>query len=506
MALEANRAKDAFLAVVSHELRTPLTGIIGHCDLWLEADELDSQEMLEDLRKIHLSGHHQLTIVNDILDWAKIEAGKLKLEMAPFELKPMIAELRDLSEPLTRKNNNKLVLDCAADLGSLYADRTRVRQILFNLLSNSGKFTERGTVELRVSREAADGRDWVIFRVRDTGKGMKPDDVKKLFQPFVQADSSSTRKTGGTGLGLVICRKLCDLMGGTVTVQSEWCVGSTFTVRLPAQPEVPAEEPPSSKRLKSLMRSASGPGDNTVLVIDDDPTVRELMERFLSKQGFTVRSAANGADGLLLARELRPSIITLDVMMPGMDGWAVLTALKSDPATADIPIIMASIVDDQRRGFALGVTDYLTKPVNWNRLSTILRQQRIASRVAPILVVEDNPSIREVTARQLKAQGWGVLEAENGRVALDRLATQIPALILLDLLMPVMDGFQFVEEFRRHPEWQSIPIVVVTAADLNEADRQRLNGSVEQIMQKNAFTPEQLLDEIQKRVRQWVRE
>jgi signal transduction histidine kinase/DNA-binding response OmpR family regulator len=498
LALEANRAKDAFLAVMSHELRTPLNAIIGYCDYWLnEADEHDPKEMLDDLRKMHISGRHLLTLINDILDLAKIQAGKMVLEVGEFQLAPLLDELKEWVEPLVQKNGNALNVEAAAELGSMWSDRTRVRQVLLNLLSNASKFTTNGTIRLRASRQTAPGRgEEIVFRVIDSGVGMKPDDVKRLFQPFVQVDSSSTRKHEGTGLGLAICRKLCEMMAGTIEVESQIGMGTTFTVRLPVRvgpPELPGARPDDL----ALPGKAA-----TVLVVDDQPRTRDLLEQVLSNEGYQVLTAPGGAGGLDVARTARPAAIILDALSAGRGGWAVLGALKADPATADIPVIMATVVDGHTRGAALGVTEYVAKPIDGARLGVILRAYR-SEPGAAVLLVEDDVATREVTARTLRGQGWEVREAGDGREALARLREAKPAVILLDLMMPNMDGFEFVEELRREPAWRAIPVVVVTAADLSDADRARLAGSVQQVLQKGTTTPGQLLAEVRARVSQW---
>jgi PAS domain S-box-containing protein len=503
LALEANRAKDAFLAVMSHELRTPLTAIIGYCDLWLtdlkDTDDHDPQEMLDDLRKIHISGRHLLTLINDILDLAKIQAGKMVLEATDFDLSPLLHDLQEWVDPLVRKNSNVLTVEAANDLGAMRADRTRVRQVLLNLLSNAAKFTNNGDIRLTAERvSGAGGRAEIVFRVTDTGVGMKPEDVRRLFQPFVQVDSSNTRKHEGTGLGLAICRKLCELMGGTIEVQSELGVGTTFTVSIPARmapPELPGARRDGPAALPAASESA------TVLVVDDDPQTRALLQSVLAKEGYRVLTAAGGSAGLEAARTLRPAAVILDALAAGPGGWTILGALKAEAATANIPVIMATVVDGHTRGVALGATDYVAKPIDWARLGVILRTYR-SEPGAPILLVEDDTSTREVTARTLRAQGWMVLEATDGREALDRVRELQPAAILLDLMMPNMDGFEFLAVLRQEPSWRTIPVIVVTAADLSEADRARLAGSVQQVLQKGSTTPGQLLAEVRERVKQ----
>jgi hypothetical protein len=283
------------------------------------------------------------------------------------------------------------------------------------------------------------------------------------------------------------------MMGGDVTVESQAGRGSTFTIRLPAQVAEAVEEPVAPATPPG--RETSGIG--TVLVIDDEAAVRDLMQRFLTREGFRVVAAAGGEEGLRRARELRPDAITLDVMMPGMDGWAVLSALKAAPDLADIPVIMLTIVDDRNLGYALGAADYLTKPIDRERLVAVLRQHR---RDLPVLVVDDDPEVRALFRRMLEPDGYTVVEAPNGRAALDRLGEVTPGVILLDLMMPEMDGFEFVAEFRRHEAWRAIPIVVVTAKDLSPDDRQRLNGYVERVLQKGAYGREQLLAEVRELV------
>jgi CheY-like chemotaxis protein len=283
------------------------------------------------------------------------------------------------------------------------------------------------------------------------------------------------------------------MMGGDVTVESEAGRGSTFTIRLPALVAEAATEPVPAARIPE----GDSPGIGTVLVIDDEPAVRDLMQRFLAREGFRVITAASGEEGLRLARELTPEAITLDVMMPGLDGWAVLSALKADPSLSEIPVIMLTIVDDKNLGYALGASEYLTKPIDRDRLVGVLKQYR---RDRPVLVVDDDEGIRQILRRMLEPEGHSVVEAENGRVALERLREVLPSAVLLDLMMPEMDGFEFVAEFRRHEAWRAVPIVVITAKDLSREERERLNGHVQRILQKGAHGREQLLAEVRELV------
>jgi len=500
----ASKHKSQFLANMSHELRTPMNAIIGVTEMLLEdAQALGQEEQIEPHERILRAGKHLLALINDILDLAKIEAGKMELHLEPFEIAPLVEDVVTTIRPLAEKNGNQVVLDCPADVGTMRADAMRVRQALLNLASNAGKFTERGLVTVAVARRGDDGRDWITFAVSDTGIGMTAEQMAKLFEEFTQADASTTRKYGGTGLGLAISRRFCRMMGGDITVESTPGQGSTFTIRLPA--EVQASEAAAddgdvrraSVPAAATMRPASPiRGSRTVLVIDDDPTVRELMERFLVREGFAVVTAANGVEGLRRAREVRPAAITLDVLMPDLDGWTVLAALKGDPELADIPVVFVTILDEKTRGYSLGATDYLVKPVDRERLAQALERLCGGRPARHILLVEDDETTRTVTRRALEREGWSITPAENGRVALARMAAERPDAILLDLMMPEMDGFEFLAELRRHAPWRDIPVLVLTAMDLTDEDRRRLNGEVERIIQKGAYDRDELLREV----------
>jgi signal transduction histidine kinase/CheY-like chemotaxis protein len=489
----ADRHKSEFLANMSHELRTPLNAIIGYSEMLEEdAADLGAEQFTDDLKRINAAGKHLLELINAVLDLSKIEAGKMELYLETFDVAALVQDIAAVIQPLAAKNANRLEVHCPDGIGTMRADVTKVRQALFNLLSNASKFTERGTISLTVAKESAGGQDWMIFSVIDTGIGMTPEQLTRLFETFSQADAATTRRYGGTGLGLALSRRLCRMMGGDVTVESTSGEGSTFIIRLPAVVADVVEEAPAPV---ALDRVESGVG--TVLVIDDEASVRDLMQRFLTKEGFRVVTASGGEEGLRRARELRPDAITLDVMMPGMDGWAVLSALKGDPDVADIPVIMLTIVDDRNLGYALGASDYLTKPIDRERLVTVLKKHR---RDLPVLIVDDDAVLRQLLRRMLEPEGYTVVEAENGRAALEQLRGVSPSVILLDLMMPEMDGFEFVTELRRHDAWRAIPIVVITAKELTRDDRDRLNGYVEKILQKGAHGRDQLLAEVRELV------
>ncbi|HEY7899178.1 MAG TPA: response regulator [Gemmatimonadaceae bacterium] len=490
----ANQAKSRFLANMSHELRTPLNAIIGYSEMLKEdAEENGDTAYIADLIKIRSSGKHLLALINDVLDLSKIEAGKMELYIETFDLRSTIDDVVTTVEPLIAQNGNTLEVKCDPNLGAMRADMIKVRQALLNLLSNASKFTDHGVVRLEVVREHSLGGtgDDYVFHVSDTGIGMTPGQQAKLFEAFSQAEASTTRRFGGTGLGLAITRRFCEMMGGRIDVESEHGRGSTFTIRLPA---TVVEEGAADAKPAQTVQATSSAG--RVLVIDDEASVRTIMRRFLLREGLTVDEAASGEAGLRMARESRPDAITLDVMMPGMDGWAVLAALKADPELADIPVIMLTIVDDKRMGFALGAAEYLTKPIDREQLRRVLARYRHGAVGSSVLVVEDDPAASELLRRTLEGEGWQVTVSRNGREALTEMDRAEPSIILLDLMMPEMDGFEFLSEIRSAPRASTVPVIVVTAKELTSDERKKLNGHVTAVLQKGNHSRDELLSEI----------
>jgi signal transduction histidine kinase/DNA-binding response OmpR family regulator len=478
---DANRAKSTFLASMSHELRTPLNAIIGYGEMLAEDATDDGRtDEVEDLRKIISAGKHLLGLINDILDLEKVDAGKMTVHCENVQVSDIVRDVVSTVRPMVEKNGNSIDVHVESGFGSLWADAQKLRQSLLNLLSNASKFTDKGQIRLDVKRVG----ESAAFSVTDTGIGMTPEQLAKLFQPFVQADSSTSRKYGGTGLGLALTRKFCELMGGSVSVTSEIGVGSTFTITLPLAP-------PAVASLSVRAPSAGAP--RPILIIDDDPVMQDLIGRALTKEGYAVESALSGEEGLRKAKELQPVAITLDVVMPGMDGIEVLKALEADPATAAIPVILITMSDDREKGFSLGASEFMTKPFNRDRLVSVLERMGVVPSKQPILVVEDDPANRDLIRRLLEKAGWVVEEAENGEAALQRIDANRPSLVLLDLMMPHVDGFDLIARMREREELRAIPVVVITAKDLTEEDRDRVTENVRKVLQKGRYSRDELL-------------
>ena len=499
---EANKTKSQFLANMSHELRTPLNAIIGLTEM-LKEDALDDEldDFVEPLDRVFNAGKHLLALINDVLDLSKIEAGRIELFNETFELKLIIDEIVKTSQPLADKNNNKLNVNFQKELDTVTADQTRVKQIILNLISNACKFTERGEITLKVEKKKNKSGDLIAISVSDTGIGMTKEQMNRLFNSFVQADSSTTRKYGGTGLGLTISKQLAIMMGGDVTVRSEMNKGTTFTATFLAD-YVGASEDVKNKKLtqSSLIEnvvSIENQNAKTILIIDDDPTVSELIKRQLTKDAYNVVIANNGKEGMELARKIKPNLITLDILMPEMDGWSVLRTLKADPEVSKIPVVMASILDEKNKGFSLGAADFVSKPIEKDRLINSIQSLIGKSENLKICIIEDDENLRFTVKEILEKQGNIVTEASNGKEALIKLNDEenLPDIILLDLMMPIMNGFEFLSQIK-DTKIKSIPILVLTGADLDDNDKSFLKNETEKVIHKTDDTVLSIAEEI----------
>jgi PAS domain S-box-containing protein len=480
---EANLAKSQFIANMSHELRTPLSAVIGYAEmLEEEAEALDGADaFLDDLRKINSNARHLLSLINDVLDLSKIEAGRMEVQAEDFEVCALVEEVAGTVGALAERRQNRLVVECAPDLGAMHSDPVKLRQCLFNLLGNAAKFTEAGTITLTARREG----DMVAFAVADTGIGMTPEQLDRLFRRFSQADASTTRRFGGTGLGLAITRAFATMLGGEIGVESAAGQGSTFTLRLPADIRVARAEPDGEAAQRGEAAAAERDGTaGLVLVIDDDAATRDLLSRFLRREGFAVRCAQDGAEGLAMARQLRPVAILLDVMMPRMDGWAVLSALKADAELAETPVVMVTVVQERGLAFSLGAADYLNKPVRWDRLKRVLDRFRREVEPGRALLVESDAQQRAELAQLLGAQGWTVEAVADAPAALARLAAPpVPAVLVTELRAPaVAEGFALLREIRRRPELRELPVIAVTEGEVDAAELSQLRDAVRTIV------------------------
>jgi signal transduction histidine kinase/DNA-binding response OmpR family regulator/CHASE3 domain sensor protein len=501
----ANRLKSEFLANMSHELRTPLNAILALSQLLLDRLDGDlSDEQDKQVRIINRNGHNLLGLINDVLNLSRIEAGRLEVASVRFELQDLLTGIEATMHSLLLEKGLPLTVEIGEGVETLYSDETKLKQALLNLLSNAAKFTEEGGIRLRVEPVTmSTGEPGLRFEVIDTGIGIPESELANIFAEFHQIDSSLTRRYEGTGLGLAITRHLVTALGGEISVKSELGKGSTFTIVLPVGAADPGGPSPITRQAvvptpKRDRISAPAGEAPQVLVVDDDPEVRYILQRYLEDAGFRVLLAASGAEGLRMARDFQPRAITLDIMMPGMDGWEVLRALKADPAIADIPVVICSILDNRELGYSLGAVDYLVKPVSRQDVLAAVSRTAGAAALRRILVVEDDKTEADLLRRYLEEASYLVGTAANGREALDALKSLPADLITLDLLMPEMDGFTLLAELRSDPAFSALPVIVVTARDLSAAEQERLREGMALVIQKGPQRRELLLGELRR--------
>ena len=483
---EASRAKSQFLASMSHELRTPLNSVIGFANILFKnrGGHLDAGE-LNFLDRIVANGKHLLSLINEILDLSKIEARKLELQIAPIDLGTLVRETVAQQESLVRDKPVQLLADIPAATAPFPTDAEKLKQVIINLIGNALKFTERGSVTVRVVADPADHHPLRVDVV-DTGIGIPQDKLGIIFDAFQQAEAGTNRKYGGTGLGLTISQALCQLMGYHIIVTSEVGRGSTFSIVLKPTPEVPAGITSFTSKSPSVPLPVVTPaslGGRRILVIDDELDSRTLLSHLLTDCGCQVVSASSGAQGLQIAREFKPDLITLDLMMPSMDGWQVVRAIKADPQLAHIPVVVVSVVGNENRGHILGAVDVLQKPVSRDDLAAVLQRN---IRVSPrrVLIVDDDDDARNIMINTLQEKGVEIRTAVNGREALTLLEQFPPDLILLDLMMPVMDGITFLDALRRDSRYQRLPVIIVTARALTPAEIERLKAEKLRVLSK----------------------
>jgi signal transduction histidine kinase/CheY-like chemotaxis protein len=492
-ARDASDQKTKFFANMSHELRTPLNAILGYGEmLYEDCEDLGYDDLLPDLKKITSSGSHLLSLINNILDLSKIEAGKMELFVTSFEIENMVQTIKDVSEPLAAKNDNGFVINLDGAMGSMSQDETKLRQCLTNFLSNGFKFTKNGTVTLDVKARMVGEVEFIDFAVIDTGAGMSPEGVAKVFEEYTQAERSTSANYGGTGLGLPISKKFAEMMGGDVIVTSEEGVGSVFTMSVPREcPEYNEDEVESN--VINLDEQ-----DNLVVLVDDDVAMHDLIKRTISKLNLTLLGATNSEKGMELIREVKPKLILLDVLMPGRDGWSLLKECKTDKNLKDIPVIMISQLNQSNLASSLGANDYLTKPIDRSHfINTLKRILGNDTQDKKVLVIDDDKDVRELLSRLLKDAGYRAIDARDGKEGLERTKDE-PALIILDLEMPRMDGFEFLDNYIKDvPEEKRAPVLVFSGKDLTDVQEDLLKERVVGLVKKDDVSMDNLSKMIQ---------
>ena len=491
---EASKAKSTFLAKMSHELRTPLNAIIGYSEI-LREDAVDEGQTraAEDLDKILNAARHLLGLINDVLDISKIEAGKMELFLETFELSKIISDVVSTATPLVSKKGNTLKIECPSGIGTMHADATKLRQMLLNLMSNASKFTENGTITVRVTRVPGVLDDTIELAIIDTGIGMSPEQLSRLFQAFSQADASTSSKYGGTGLGLAISKQFAQMMKGEITVASTPGVGSTFTIRLPSNVLVKQAKIVNSGHKLTRSPFPEQVKKACVLIIDDDKEILTVVTELLNLSGYETMVASSGQQGLQLAEKKKPDLVLLDILMPGVDGWGVLSQLQSSPQLADTPVLVLSAIAEAEMALSLGASSVMMKPVDAAVLTAEIAMLLQPLSRCYVLLVEDDADSRDLITRMLEREGWQFRAAPNGYAALRIMKKGRPVLIILDLKMPAMNGFEFLEAMGKNPDWTAIPVVVVSSMDITQDMRDYLNPRVMTILQKGKFTREELV-------------
>ncbi len=488
--MDSCKARSSFLANMSHELRTPLNAIIGYSELVLE--EIEGEELHDDVSRIHGAAQRLLSLISGVLDLSRIEAGRVAVQLEGVDAAQMIRDAAQYTERVARDHGTEVVVE-VDELPLLITDGDKLAPIVQNLMDNAVKFTRGGRVWVRATMVNED----LVVEVEDEGIGIDPVRVEHLFDAFVQGDDSTTRRYGGLGVGLALSRAFAELMGGHIEASSVLGEGSVFRVTLPADPA-----PRGALRMPgSLVRELPPYHEGElVLVVDDDPAVHDLVRRTLDPLGFVVRVASTGEEGLRLAHSLQPQLVILDVRLPGVDGLTVLETLRADAALADMPVLLMSMIDERVRALRLGASDYLVKPVDRERLVGTV-ERLLIDEEHTVLVAEDDETTREMVCKALRQQGWSVLEARTGQGALDVMRQQPVHAVLLDLMMPEVDGFQVAEHMREDPALADIPVVVLTAMDLTRHDLARLRGRVDNVLLKGAFGPRDLMRQVREMVR-----
>ncbi|QTA78633.1 Two component system response regulator/histidine kinase, methyl-accepting receptor domain-containing protein [Desulfonema limicola] len=492
---EADRLKSEFLSNMSHELRTPLNSVLALSQLMISRGTgINPEQEAEYLKVIERNGRHLLSLINDILDLSKIEAGRMDLFLTDFSPSQVVNNVLETIAPLADKKNLIIKKDIDEDL-MINSDKDKLHQIILNIVSNAVKFTETGTIDIKVKKSETK----ICFIVHDTGIGIPESELERIFDEFRQVDGSTTRIFEGTGLGLAICQKLAGLLKGDIQAESEIGAGSTFTLNIPLKFNNQDKDNITEIRpVQNLPEIPKIEVSKTVLVIDDDEQIRLMIKSYLIDAGYNVETARGGRQGLDMAYRLKPFAITLDIMMPDMDGWEVIRELKTSKHTADIPVIIVSVSDDRATGTALGAAGYVLKPVDRNILLSEINKLASVCQVKHILAVDDDPIVLRQIADLLGEKGYQVETASSGHEGIAKAAANPPDVMVLDLMMPEMDGFSVLARIRKEPAISDLPVIILTARNLNKSDRIRLQDTVHRVVTKTAMDNNELLDNLQK--------
>jgi len=487
VAEEANASKSTFLANMSHELRTPLNAILGYARLIKMQPNVDEDTQIQsDLRKITNAGNHLLSLVNEILDLSKIEAGKMSLQVEEIEIDDLIAEIVSIIKPLAEKNNNEVEVFCPKGIGYMYHDKLKIRQIMLNLASNACKFCNDGTISIHAHKKFRYGNSWIEFNVIDTGDGISEEFMKKLFDPFTQEDKRKNENiNNSSGLGLSITKNLVEIMGGTISVSSIKDEGSTFTVSLPVSYQVGSKD--------DEVQGATAGWKGKVLLVDDDPTILSVYSELLATAGYKVYTSQSAVKSINIAKDTDPDVIMLDVLMPDMDGWNVLEEIRKTPKLRETPVIMLSIATDRDLACYHGVSDFLAKPIDKDRLiETVGKYVSAQDKDPDVMIVDDYAPYREVLRRNLETIGLNVVEADSGETALKILTSLRPAVIVSDIIMPSMSGLELINSLKSNPSYKDIDVAVITAKGLAEDEKTIVNEKVRRLFYKGNERPDQI--------------
>jgi len=496
---EATLAKTEFLANMSHELRTPLNAIIGYSEILIEdADDEGNDDVVSDLNKVLKSGQHLLSLINEVLDLSKIEANRLDINLSEFILQDVIIMIKDAIQPYTKINGNILNFKIPKKPIKMFSDNLKFKQILFNVLTNACKYSEKSEIIFSIKNKKIDNYNYLEIIIKDKGIGISKEELEFIFQPFIRANKEKNINIEGTGLGLAITKAYIDLLGGKISVRSKLDIGSEFKCLVPLNYHKNKQKSSNIQTIDS--QSVIDKGSFNIFIVDDDIKFLDVINRKLSNMGYNVSTTNTGINILTKIKKFKPDLIILDIIMPDIDGWTLYSTIKSDKNFADVPIIIVTIGDYHKMSVDHGAEGFIKKPIAWNDLYSILIKYDLKP-TGNILVIDDDYSARTLIGKMISKEGWTVKLAENGEHAFDLLKNNDIELILLDLLMPVMDGFEFLKKIKKYKKFAKIPIIVITSKDLTQSDYDILKSDVVRIVQKGSYKSDEIIKHVNKIIR-----